>query len=59
MYINFQSWNDYNLRWNPEEFGNITSIRILSTKIWIPGMCFICWVEKFSKTLKFNRSFAL
>lgn len=32
------TWTDYNLRWNPAEFGNITKIRIQSSKVWIPGM---------------------
>ena len=31
------TWTDYNLQWNPEEFGNITSLRVSSRKIWIPG----------------------
>jgi len=33
----FKNWSDYNLVWNPEEYGNITTLRILSNKIWIPG----------------------
>jgi hypothetical protein len=32
------SWNDYNLKWNPSEFGNIKSLRVPSEKIWIPGI---------------------
>jgi hypothetical protein len=34
----FQTWNDYNLRWDPEEYGNITSLRVTAKKIWIPGI---------------------
>lgn len=34
------TWTDYNLRWNPIEFGNITKIRIQSSKVWIPGIFF-------------------
>ena len=26
-----------NLRWNPNKYGNITSIRVLSSNLWIPG----------------------
>ncbi|XP_039253108.2 neuronal acetylcholine receptor subunit beta-3-like [Styela clava] len=33
-----QSWQDIFLRWNPEEFDNITSTRIPSDFIWIPGI---------------------
>jgi hypothetical protein len=32
-----KTWNDYNLKWEPQDYGNISSIRVLSTKIWIPG----------------------
>ena len=32
-----KSWNDFNLRWDPDEFGNISAIRVQSSKIWIPG----------------------
>ena len=32
------AWNDYNLRWEPADYGNITSIRVLSTNIWVPGI---------------------
>lgn len=32
-----QTWNDYNLKWNPRDYGNITALRVSSTKIWIPG----------------------
>ncbi|TKC49727.1 hypothetical protein EI555_005860, partial [Monodon monoceros] len=33
-----QEWNDYKLRWNPAEFGNITSLRVPSEMIWIPDI---------------------
>ena len=42
--INFilsQSWSDYNLVWSPEEFGNISTIRVASSKIWIPGLYYL------------------
>lgn len=32
-----KTWYDYNLKWNPAEYGNISTIRISSTRIWIPG----------------------
>ncbi|MCI4383668.1 hypothetical protein PGIGA_G00029280 [Pangasianodon gigas] len=31
-------WSDYKLRWNPEEFENVTSIRIPSELIWRPDI---------------------
>ncbi|XP_061113429.1 neuronal acetylcholine receptor subunit alpha-4b [Conger conger] len=33
-----QEWNDYKLRWNPEEYENVTSIRIPSELIWRPDI---------------------
>ena len=32
-----KSWIDYSLKWNPADFGNITTISVMSDKIWIPG----------------------
>ncbi|XP_027391603.1 neuronal acetylcholine receptor subunit alpha-2-like isoform X1 [Bos indicus x Bos taurus] len=33
-----QEWSDYKLRWNPVDFGNITSLRVPSEMIWIPDI---------------------
>ncbi|KAK1898864.1 Neuronal acetylcholine receptor subunit alpha-4 [Dissostichus eleginoides] len=33
-----QEWDDYKLRWNPEEYENVTSIRIPSEIIWRPDI---------------------
>ncbi|XP_045687499.1 neuronal acetylcholine receptor subunit alpha-2 isoform X2 [Phyllostomus hastatus] len=33
-----QEWSDHKLRWNPSEFGNITSLRVPSEMIWIPDI---------------------
>ncbi|GAV02418.1 hypothetical protein RvY_12988 [Ramazzottius varieornatus] len=33
-----QVWMDNNLKWNPADFGNITTIRIPSEKIWKPDL---------------------
>uniref|UniRef100_A0A8B9HKX4 Cholinergic receptor, nicotinic, alpha 4b n=1 Tax=Astyanax mexicanus TaxID=7994 RepID=A0A8B9HKX4_ASTMX len=33
-----QEWSDYKLRWNPEEYENVTSIRIPSELIWRPDI---------------------
>ncbi|KAJ8247789.1 hypothetical protein GJAV_G00250370 [Gymnothorax javanicus] len=34
----WQEWTDYKLRWNPDEYGGITSIRVPSENIWLPDI---------------------
>ncbi|KAJ8272148.1 hypothetical protein COCON_G00110070 [Conger conger] len=34
----WQEWTDYKLRWNPEDYGGITSIRVPSENIWLPDI---------------------
>lgn len=38
MHFPQQDWNDYKLRWNPEEYDNVTSIRVPSELIWRPDI---------------------
>uniref|UniRef100_A0A673BD71 Cholinergic receptor, nicotinic, alpha 4b n=1 Tax=Sphaeramia orbicularis TaxID=375764 RepID=A0A673BD71_9TELE len=38
MHVVLKEWNDYKLRWNPEEYENVTSIRIPSEIIWRPDI---------------------
>ena len=33
-----QDWIDEYLRWDPDEFGGITEIRIPCQKIWLPDI---------------------
>ncbi|KAJ8398069.1 hypothetical protein AAFF_G00431460 [Aldrovandia affinis] len=33
-----QKWSDYKLRWNPEDYENVTSIRVPSELIWVPDI---------------------
>lgn len=33
-----QEWIDVKLRWNPEDYAGITSIRVPSDSIWIPDI---------------------
>ncbi|XP_056239291.1 neuronal acetylcholine receptor subunit non-alpha-3-like [Seriola aureovittata] len=33
-----QEWIDYKLRWNPEKYAGITSIRVPSENIWLPDI---------------------
>lgn len=32
------NWNDYNMRWNPEEYGNVTQIIIPPSHLWTPDL---------------------
>ncbi|XP_059377691.1 neuronal acetylcholine receptor subunit non-alpha-2-like isoform X3 [Carassius carassius] len=34
----WQEWLDYKLRWNPVNYGGITSIRVPSESIWLPDI---------------------
>ncbi|KAJ8390991.1 hypothetical protein AAFF_G00097690 [Aldrovandia affinis] len=34
----WQEWTDNKLRWNPEDYGGITSIRVPSESIWLPDI---------------------
>ncbi|CAF3847358.1 unnamed protein product [Rotaria sordida] len=48
-------WNDYSLRWKPEEFANIQTIRIPSTQIWIPDIFLYNSIDdKFDTRAKVN-----
>ncbi|CAF1334642.1 unnamed protein product, partial [Rotaria sordida] len=48
-------WNDYSLRWKPEDFGNIQTLRIPSTQIWIPDIFLYNTAdEKFDTRAKVN-----
>jgi hypothetical protein len=31
-------WQDYSMIWKPEDYGNITKIRVPNTKVWIPDI---------------------
>lgn len=32
------NWVDENLKWNPEEYGNITKLSVQSSKVWLPDL---------------------
>uniref|UniRef100_A0A3B3YIA9 Cholinergic receptor, nicotinic, beta polypeptide 3a n=1 Tax=Poecilia mexicana TaxID=48701 RepID=A0A3B3YIA9_9TELE len=34
----WQEWTDVKLKWNPEDYGGITSIRVPSETIWLPDI---------------------
>ncbi|CAF1179300.1 unnamed protein product, partial [Didymodactylos carnosus] len=49
------SWNDYALRWKPEKFGNISTIRLPSLRVWTPDiLLYNSADEKFDATMKTN-----
>jgi hypothetical protein len=35
------SWNDYKLRWDPSEYGNISDVRFPAGKIWKPDVLLV------------------
>ena len=34
----YQLWDDYNLRWNPQDYENITMVRVPAKDIWTPDL---------------------
>lgn len=34
----FQAWNDQVLRWDPDQFGGVTHIRLPASEIWTPDI---------------------
>ncbi|CAF0745794.1 unnamed protein product, partial [Didymodactylos carnosus] len=50
-----QNWIDYSLKWSPEKFGNITTMRLPSVKVWTPDiLLYNSADEKFDATMKTN-----
>lgn len=33
-----QQWSDYRLRWDPEKYDNIQTLRVPSTMVWLPDI---------------------
>lgn len=33
-----QEWNDYKLKWEPEEYGGVTKLHVPSELIWLPDI---------------------
>ena len=31
-------WHDYHMKWHPEDYGGIESIRVPPDKVWIPDI---------------------
>ncbi len=37
-FVWFQLWRDYQLEWDPADYGSIDTIRILPSKVWKPDI---------------------
>lgn len=49
------NWTDYNLTWDPEEYGNITSLRFPASKLWKPDVLLYNSVDSnFDSTYQVN-----
>lgn len=33
-----QEWNDYKLRWDPEEYGGVSKLHVPAEQIWLPDI---------------------
>uniref|UniRef100_A0A2S2QYQ2 Acetylcholine receptor subunit alpha-like 1 n=1 Tax=Sipha flava TaxID=143950 RepID=A0A2S2QYQ2_9HEMI len=33
-----QEWNDYKLKWNPEDYGGVDTLHVPSEHIWLPDI---------------------
>ena len=33
-----QNWNDYKLKWNPQEYGGVRTLYVPSERIWLPDI---------------------
>lgn len=49
LFINIKEWVDVKLKWNPDDYGGITSIRVPSETIWLPDIVlYEKWVAQHS-----------
>ncbi|CAF4423226.1 unnamed protein product, partial [Adineta steineri] len=48
-------WHDYSLQWKPEDFGNIQTMRLPSTRVWTPDIILYNSADdNFEGTIKTN-----
>ena len=41
MYLHtilLQKWHDVYMKWNPDDFGGITTVRLESEQVWVPDI---------------------
>ena len=43
------TWNDPRLKWDPADFGGVTSIRALQDEVWIPELNVVNRINDFSQ----------
>lgn len=42
----FQEWNDYKLKWNPDDYGGVDTLHVPSEHIWLPDIVlYNKWVD--------------
>lgn len=34
----FKEWNDYKLKWNPDDYGGVETLHVPSEHIWLPDI---------------------
>ena len=50
-----QTWNDYKLTWNPEEYDNVTQLYVPAESIWHPDLVlYNKWVPTVMYPLKYS-----
>lgn len=37
-FFSTQEWNDYKLKWNPEDYGGVDTLHVPSEHIWLPDI---------------------
>ena len=52
----FQTWHDYQLEWDPYEYGGITVVRIVAEEVWKPDIVLFnkYWMLNIFNILKCN-----
>jgi len=41
MCVLYKKWNDFQLAWEPEKFGNVSKTRVPISKLWFPDLAVI------------------
>lgn len=50
-----QEWNDYKLKWNPDDYGGVDTLHVPSEHIWLPDLVlYNKWVPVRAKQCIFN-----
>lgn len=38
LFSRLQEWNDYKLKWNPDDYGGVDTLHVPSEHIWLPDI---------------------